>query len=150
LNNPDADPGYSFVFSFQGVGSPTIEPPDPCVTDAITGQCNASFEFRGTTGEVAHFFLVTLSLSGPVDSASWGAFNPQPDPPGDVLGLQFSFGLGNPPPGDFSGPDPMMTFSITEDGNLLSFAAVPEPTSLALFGSGLIGLALFRRRRVGM
>jgi hypothetical protein len=66
---------------------------------------------------------------------------------------------GNPPVGDLfqmvfvefldlTGPRTSFTFSQDAD-NDIRFFQVPEPSSLALFGLAMLGMAFFRRRRSG-
>ena len=81
---------------------------------------------------------------GAIDPGSWVGFNPQPDPPGDVLGGAFSFTERG---------DPDMGLRISIDGQALDFAmkpGVPEPSAWALMlaGFGGIGAMLRTRRRM--
>lgn len=110
-----------------------------------------------------------LITASPVD---WGGLEAQPDPglpddgfadwlaftigasidPGETLGgfsVQYDFlGTGSPGSQFFEIVDPF-TFDVLSEGftQPLSLVTVPEPTTLALFGLGLVGL--FRRKLLG-
>jgi hypothetical protein len=115
-------------------GDGSVEPPPAPNSDGFTS-------FRHSLG--GHTFESTFGFGpGPVDPGSWVGFNPQPDPPGFVFGVDF----------DFSAPaDPFMHFQMFEDGQVLSFAleSVPEPGSWSLMiaGFGLVGAGVRHRRR---
>jgi hypothetical protein len=94
------------------------------------------FSCSGVTGSVANSLDAALTFTGPGGVVDWVAFNPQPDPPGDVAAYDVTFA------GDAS-----VTVSISVDGTPLDFALVPEPGTLSLFGTALIGLAAWPRRR---
>ncbi len=77
---------------------------------------------------------------GPDNPITWGAFNPQPDPPGDVLGIAMSFPVG----------DPMASFSIRIDDRPLSFTltqSVPELGTWAMMIIGFAGIGMRLRSR---
>jgi hypothetical protein len=111
--------------------------PDAPNSDGFTG-------FREMLG--GHDISVSLQFGpGQVDPGSWSSFNPQPDPPGDVLKGSFQFA---------DQVDPWMIFSISVDGDPLKFAldssgGVPEPAEWALMiaGFGGVGAMLRSRRR---
>jgi hypothetical protein len=145
-------PGSELILSFTGSLFPPGPckvvttggiPPGPCVPPPTDG-ADTSFSFMTTDGRTV---VVSLTIGGPggVDPGSWVAFNPQPDPPGDVFGIGFEFnGNINLPTGAL---DPDLGLSITVDGNPVTFAAAPEPASLSILGAGLCALAVWRRRR---
>lgn len=90
-------------------------------------------------------FRAGFDISG--FAGGWVGFNPQPDPPGDFAGSFVGF--------EFTG-DPTLHWTLEQgllDGDVFipfgfkSFAVVPEPATLALFGTGLAALIGVRRRR---
>jgi len=107
-------------------------------------------------GHTVHIGLAGFYDASPVLRAMFGALLP----PGVVLpdGLQVSevvevtFGSAHDYLFSFSanGSDPGVPFPGTADGSYTGNydVTIPEPESLALFGIGLVGLFLGRRRRV--
>lgn len=137
LQNDDPGPNYMLEFAITGLGPGTIPFPAAPNTDGRTG-------FRQEIG--GHTVDVNFAFSGPgpVDPASWVAFNPQPDPPGDVLGGTFAFG-------GVAG-DPIFSFTVQLDGRFLTFSPAPEPAAWTtmILGFGLLGATLRRRGRRGL
>jgi hypothetical protein len=85
-----------------------------------------------------HFwYILSGAVSGTVDPALLTLLGLNNNSPSN--GLLFSFMLG------FDGPTD--TVGQVEGGNI-SVVVVPEPGTLALFGTGLIGVAGFIRRRI--
>lgn len=130
---------FDAVFWFQGIGATSLGSensvqPGPCRVTVQPGPCR-SVTFTTTVGDVLHSFELDMSFSGGGDIANQVAFNPQPDPPANWFGTEFSF----------TG-DPNLGFSLSEDGTTLDFSVVPEPASATLFGSAMIGVRLLRRR----
>ena len=89
--------------------------------------------------------------SGKVDPLSWVGFNPQPDPPGKGFAQDFKFLVpAVHPSGAFGAGDPnaVVSFSLSVDGQALSFSATPEPAGWAMMILGFGGTgAVLRRRR---
>jgi hypothetical protein len=137
LFSPAIGGSFTFLIGLLMPGDGSVLPlPDAPNTDGRTGE---RFMLGG------HLFDIGLAFSGPgpVDPGSWVGFNPQPEPPGDVLGVGFSFTVQG---------DPFATFNISIDGQALDFAlapGVPEPATwgLMLMGFGGLGAALRSRRR---
>jgi hypothetical protein len=132
---------YSLLVGMEGAssGDPyTFNVPTGGPTDKGGGVSEFTFT---ATGDGAHFEIV-LDITG-FSAGSWGAFNPQPDPPGfGITGFTFL-------------ADPMATMHIFEldaNANLvpLSFTetSIPEPASLGvLLLAGSVTAAARRRRR---
>jgi hypothetical protein len=134
LNNTSTDGPFIVELALLGVGDGTIPLP------AAPGDGGRTTTRQLIDGE--EFAFTFFTGPGLVDQASWGAFNPQPDPPGDVLGLSYAFE---------GRIDPNFTLYITEDGQALSFspATAPEPATWAMLiaGFGAAGAMLRRTRR---
>ncbi|WP_293899164.1 PEPxxWA-CTERM sorting domain-containing protein [Phenylobacterium sp.] len=141
--------GYRLQF-YHNLADGSVRPIDAPNSDGFTG---FSEMFRG------HNINVTFQFApGRVDPGSWVGFNPQPDPPGDGFAQDFhffgaaptigvtSFGRGG---GVDTSPKAVVAFSVSVDGDLLSFSATPEPATWAmmLLGFGGAGAVLRQRRR---
>ena len=130
---------YEFILSFVN-----LYPPGPCHnafdmpgTDGVTSMhCSAAF------GDGSVDIAATLQFSGPGPGpggvVSWVAFNPQPDPPGDVAAYDVGFR-----------GDANVRLTLTVNNEPVSFVLAPEPGTLAVLGGGLIALAAARRRSNG-
>ena len=131
LPNPTTDGRpFDFQFSLLGIGTGSLPFPNAPSADHHTG-------FRFLTG--GHVIDVAF-VFGPDNPITWGAFNPQPDPPGDVLGIAMSFPVG----------DPMASFSIRIDDRPLSFTltqSVPELGTWAMMIIGFAGIGMRLRSR---
>ena len=129
--------------SFVGIGNPLFTPaPSP----DFRGETSFQFMVGSHTFDVLLGFAVDPGWT--VGSWSWGAFNPQPEPPGSFVTMQFQ---ALPAVQAQALVDPQMSFSILEDGSPLDLALAPTPVpaALPLFASGLggFGLLQWRRRR---
>ena len=128
IHQPSGGGAYNFVLDFPGLTGallPAVDQPD---SDGIT---SFTFEYGGRT------FTVGLSFAGPGDAGSWtwGAFNPQPDPPG---AFEF-YAIG------FDAPDPTVRITLQENGKSLDVAAAPEPSTWGMMLMGFVGLGLAAR-----
>ena len=129
LNNPTDGGAFDFLIALldldDGALLPAVRPPN---ADGFTG-------FR--TDIKGHDISVSLQFGGSeITSFSWGAFNPQPDPPGDWGAGAIGFAH-----------DPFMAFRMSVDGNPLSFSMTPEPGTWGLMLTGFFGLGLALRAR---
>ena len=139
LSNASTGLGYTIIMSFlnllpAGCDPTTIAQPN---TDGHTG-----LSCTGMLGSETNVTVdVALTFSGPGGVTTWSSFNPQPDPPGDVAGFDVSFQgtLGE-------NADPSVTLGVSINGTAGDLS-VPEPGTLSLIGTALIGLAAWRRRR---
>ena len=109
-----------------GLLLPAVEVPRP------NSDGKTQFSFSAADGSV---FVAELGFSGPGGVISWGAFNPQPDPPGDWAGFEVGFR------GDAS-----VSLQLWENGQPLTFA-VPEPSAWALIVLGFLAMGFFAHRR---
>ena len=132
ISQPDVGPGmanmFDFVLSFPGLPGellPAVDKPD---SDGVTG---VTFEYR------SDMFTAVIGFSGPGEAGSWtwGAFNPQPDPPGDWGAYQIQF----------AGGDPSVTLNLYENDNPLSVAAAPELATWLMMLLGFVGLGFLGR-----
>lgn len=104
---------------------------DVCFKDAQTGSCAGGGSGGLTIGQSGTGSF-TLSFSQPVSSLTLSDF---------FVRYQAIAGT-NSPPGSASGQGTLSSTSTSTGGT-----PVPEPGMVALFASGLVGLALLRRRR---
>jgi len=141
FSNTSTGNGYTFVMSFLNLL------PDGCDTTHVpapNSDGKTSFSCTGSLGSEASVTVdVALTFEGPGGVADWVEFNPQPDPPGDVAGYDVTFqgALGGN-----TAADPFVIMAVTVNGTAGDFN-LPEPGTLSLFGTALIGLAAWRRRR---
>jgi hypothetical protein len=133
LFNPSTGGAFSFELALD-LGDGSVIP----LPDAPGDGQHTSY--RGVID--GHNVDIALTFGpGDVNPGTWASFNPQPDPPGDVLAGQFQF---------FGREDPIMSFTVSIDGDPLSFTlapGVPEPQTwaLMLLGFGGAGGALRAR-----
>jgi hypothetical protein len=136
IRNPSTGGAFSFYLALEDFGDGSVIPLPDAPGDGHTTS------FRGVIDD--HTVDITLTFGpGDVNPGTWSSFNPQPDPPGDVMGGAFQF-VGR--------EDPDMNFTISIDGDPLSFTlepGVPEPETWALMilGFGGAGAALRSRRQ---
>lgn len=112
---------------------------------------NGHFEFgfvNGLSGASVYTVILDLTTSsnGIPDSASWVAFNPQPEPPAlstNASAIEFYF--------DFTSmSDATLSMQVLDpDGAALAFSNVPIPGAVWLFATGiftLLGLGRSKRK----
>jgi PEP-CTERM motif len=139
LSNNSTGLGYTFVLSFLNLLPGGC---DPTTIAQPNSDGHTALSCTGTLGSENNVTVdVALTFSGPGAVTTWSSFNPQPDPPGDVAGFEVSFqgALGE-------NADPSVTLGISINGTAGDLS-VPEPGTLSLIGTALIGLAAWRRRR---
>lgn len=106
---------------------------DVCFKDAKTGSCSGGGSGGLTIGQSGSGTF-TLSFSQPISSLTLSDF---------FVRYQAIAGTNNPP-GSASGQGTLTSTGGSTSGG----TPVPEPGMIGLFGAGLVGLALLRRRRV--
>ncbi len=133
------DGSVTILFGIHGPGGDPVSFSLPGSDPMPNSDHRGTYQFDAFVGTQG--FQVTLDLSG--FAGGWQGFNPQPDPPG--FGGQF-VGFS------FIG-DPAMTVhldALDANGNVVgpyAFTQAPEPASMLLVISGVVGLALRRKRR---
>lgn len=129
------------------------------LTDTSTISASGVFDDSGFTGSGLESFDTTLSLT--VGSVSFTEADEIGDTQivfqdGSFLGFHFTTGFGNDIDGPIAFFDSAFDFFNGEDDNMAymdgtwnstSYAVVPVPAALWLFGSGLIALVGFMRRK---
>jgi len=141
FSNNSTGNGYTFEMSFLNLLPGGC---DPTNIPAPNSDGKTSFSCTGTLGDEANVTVsVALTFAGPGGVADWVSFNPQPDPPGDVGAYDVTFQGAL---GENAGTDPFTIMAVTVNGTAGDFN-LPEPGTLSLFGTALLGLAAWRRRR---
>jgi hypothetical protein len=121
--------GILFANISQGLPFISVDPSD-CYTPAASGLAVGSSTVGATACNTAHVNgLMSLNVAGAT------GFVPT------IGTINGAFGTAGIPPG---GPD----FIAQTDFNSPISAAVPEPSSMLLLGSGLVGLAVLLRKRI--
>jgi hypothetical protein len=106
------------------------------ITSASDGTVHGFFQSIDATGHVLDTFEIEIAGIG-IGSLRVTTPSPLPCLPCAEMTLGF-IGVG---------ADPVVSFSVFAGTTDYAFAAIPEPSSVSLFGVGLAGIALARRKR---
>lgn len=135
--------GITFTNVYDGGGQLVISgslTPGGAVVDLITGDFIGVSNFHCCSGLSASFEGLLNITDINADLAAQLGVSPTADG-GSIGQTEFFFGA-TPPTGAGVG------FSATQAFGSVTVSAVPEPTSLLLLGSGLLGLAAFGKKKI--
>ena len=139
FTNPSNGGAFDFIVSLAELGDGSVVPANPLQPPDARGFTSYGFTAFDDNNR-PHDVVVTLQFGGsPIDSFTWGAFVPQPDPPGRWLAGSVAFA-----------GDPFMSLHVTLDGHIATFSpeeGVPEPATWGLMLLGVFGVGRALRSR---